>query len=141
MRQGAEEMIEIQIKADQNLEIPIEAKVSLDLSNKSNVETVARLATLGGTTKSKEEEWGWFLQWIAHLMIEFWIKELCFIPLHTNNLYKIMLEVILVRCIWLMEKPWMLWVWEMSRFYCLMGLYGYYRRFDIFLTWRGIWFM
>ena len=49
-------MIEIQIKADQNLEIPIEAKVSLDLSNKSNVETVARLAALGGTTKSKEEE-------------------------------------------------------------------------------------
>ena len=31
-----------------------------------------------------------------------------FIPLHTEKSYRIMLQVILVRCIWLMVQPWML---------------------------------
>ncbi|RVW58198.1 Retrovirus-related Pol polyprotein from transposon TNT 1-94 [Vitis vinifera] len=34
----------------------------------------------------------------------------------------------LVRCIWLMVQPWMLWVWEMSGYLCPMGLFGYWRR-------------
>ena len=44
-------MIEIQIGADQNTEIPIEIKVNLDLANRYNVETVAKLATLRGIVK------------------------------------------------------------------------------------------
>ena len=44
-------MIEILIGADQNLEIPIETKVNLDLANRYNVGTMAKLATLRGTAK------------------------------------------------------------------------------------------
>ena len=29
---------------------------------------------------------------------------------------------------------WMLWVWETCGYCCLMDLFGYWRRFDIFLT-------
>ena len=43
--------MKIQIGVDQNLEIPIETKVNLDLGNKYNVGTVAKLATLRGTAK------------------------------------------------------------------------------------------
>ena len=32
-------------------------------------------------------------------MIGFWIQEFRFIPLHTKKLYRIMLQVILLRCI------------------------------------------
>ena len=45
-------MTEIQIRIDQNLEIPIGIEVSLDLTNKYNVGTMAKLATLRGTTKA-----------------------------------------------------------------------------------------
>ncbi|RVW20064.1 Retrovirus-related Pol polyprotein from transposon TNT 1-94 [Vitis vinifera] len=39
-----------------------------------------------------------------------------FVSYHsTEKSYRIILQVILVRCIWLMVQPWMLWVWEMSR--------------------------
>ena len=44
-------MKEFQIGADQNPEIPTGIEVNLDLANKHNVKIVARLATLGGTTK------------------------------------------------------------------------------------------
>ena len=44
----------------------------------------------------------------SHLMIEVWTQELRFIPLHTEKSYRIMLQVILVRCIWQMVQPWML---------------------------------
>ena len=47
-------------------------------------------------------------------MIGFWIQELCFIPVHTEKSYRIMLQVILVRCILLIVQPWMLWVYETS---------------------------
>ena len=45
-------MTKIQNKANQNPKIPIEKEVNLDLANKYNVVTVARLATLRGTTKA-----------------------------------------------------------------------------------------
>ena len=44
-------MTEIQIREDQNPKFPSGTKVNLDLANKCNVGTVARLATLGDTTK------------------------------------------------------------------------------------------
>ncbi|CBI18761.3 unnamed protein product, partial [Vitis vinifera] len=50
-------------------------------------------------------------------------SQLCFIPLHTKKSYRIMLHVILVRCIWLMVQPWMLWVWETFGYCCPMGLF------------------
>ena len=45
-------MTEIQTGADQNLDIPIETKVNLDLANRYNVGTMAKLTTLRGTTKA-----------------------------------------------------------------------------------------
>ena len=51
MKQEVEVITEIQIEADQNTEIPIEIKVNLDLANRYNVETVAKLATLRGIVK------------------------------------------------------------------------------------------
>ena len=51
MKQEVEVITEIQIEADQNTEIPIEIKVNLDLANRYNVETVAKLATLRGIAK------------------------------------------------------------------------------------------
>ena len=45
-------MTKIQNKANQNPKIPIEKEVNLDLANKYNVVTVARLATLRGTTQA-----------------------------------------------------------------------------------------
>ena len=45
-------MTEIQIGVDQNPEIPIGIDVNLDLTNKYNVGTLAKLATLIGTTKA-----------------------------------------------------------------------------------------
>ena len=51
MKQEVEVITEIQIGADQNTEIPIEIKVNLDLANRYNVETVAKLATLRGIVK------------------------------------------------------------------------------------------
>ena len=45
-------MTKIQIKADQNLEIPIGTEVNLDLANRYSVRTVAKLATLRGTAKA-----------------------------------------------------------------------------------------
>ena len=56
------------------------------------------------------------------------------VSFHTRKSYRTMLKMILVRCIWLMEKPWMLWVWETSGFYHPMGLSGYCKKYDIFLT-------
>ena len=44
-------MIEIQIKADQNLEILIRTKVNLDQANKYNVGIVGKHVTLGGNVK------------------------------------------------------------------------------------------
>ena len=44
-------MTEIQIGVDQNLEIPIGTEVNLDLANRYNVGTMAKLAILRGTTK------------------------------------------------------------------------------------------
>ena len=45
-------MTEIQIGVDQNLEIPIETEVNLDLANRCSVGTMAKLATLRGIAKS-----------------------------------------------------------------------------------------
>ena len=44
-------MTKIQIRADQNPKIPIGTEVNLDLANRYNVGTVAKLATLRGITK------------------------------------------------------------------------------------------
>ena len=44
-------MIKIQIGVDQNLEISIRIEVNLDLANRYNVGTVAKLATLRGIAK------------------------------------------------------------------------------------------
>ena len=44
-------MTEIQIGADQNPEIPNGTEVNLDLANRYNVGTVAKLATLRGIAK------------------------------------------------------------------------------------------
>ena len=44
-------MTEIQIEADQNPEIPIGTEENLDLANRYNVGTMAKLAILRGTTK------------------------------------------------------------------------------------------
>ena len=44
-------MIEIQIEADQNLEILIRTKVNLDQANKYNAGTMGKRVTLGGNAK------------------------------------------------------------------------------------------
>ena len=51
MRQEVEIMTEIQIRADQNLEILTGTEVNLDQANEYNARTVRKQVTLGGNPK------------------------------------------------------------------------------------------